>query len=155
MHMGYIEKNLLSDERIIFKTRKHLIIFFFPVLVTIFAYYSYNYMQINSILNQLDWIPGAITLLFWAYTGLEYRFSEFAVTNKRVMMREGFFVRHANELRLSAISQVNIDQSIIGQILGYGLVRINAFGAYDDYPTIANPNGFQRAVNEQMDKVVR
>jgi uncharacterized membrane protein YdbT with pleckstrin-like domain len=155
MHMGYIDNNLVPDERIIFKTRKHLIIFLFPLVVSIFAWYSYNYMQVNPILNQLDWIPGAIALLFWIYAWLEYRFSEFAVTNKRVMMREGFFVRHANELRLSAIAQVNIDQSLLGQLLGYGVVRINAFGAADAYPIISNPAGFQKAVNEQLDKVVR
>ena len=69
-------------------------------------------------------------------------------------MREGFFTRHSNEMRLTAISQVNVDQNIIGQMLNFGTVSINAFGASDDYNLISNPGMFQRMVNEQLDRAV-
>lgn len=150
--MSYIEKNLLPGEQIIFKTQKHYIIFLYPVLLTIIALVAYYYMMGNDVLAVVSWAPGLIALIFWAYAWLEYYFSEFAVTNKRVMMREGFFVRHANEMRIGAISQVNIDQGLIGQMLDYGTVALNAFGAYDSYNIIAKPMQFQRAVNEQLDR---
>lgn len=79
-------------------------------------------------------------------------FSEYAVTNKRVMMREGFFFRHTNEMRLSTISQVNVNQSLLGQLLNYGIVTLMAFGAQDSYTIISQPNQFQRYINQQADK---
>jgi uncharacterized membrane protein YdbT with pleckstrin-like domain len=85
---------------------------------------------------------------------LEYGTSEYVVTSKRVMMREGFFTRHTNEMRVGAISQVNVDQSLFGQILNYGTVSIQAFGAFDSFPMIARPIRFQQCVNEQLDRAV-
>lgn len=145
----------MEGEEIQFRTKKHLIIFFFPVVWTIFSIFAAAYMSANPILALLEWVPGALTAIFWGYVGIEYLTSEFAVTNKRVLMREGFFHRHTNETRLNAISQVNVDQSLLGQILDYGIVTLNAFGAYDAFPTIAKPNRFQKAVNEQMDKIMK
>ena len=150
--MGYIDQNLLQDERIVFRTKKHLIVFFFPVVWTLFSLYAYDYMHSNFILSKLDWLPFFVALIFWSYVGLNYLTSDFAVTNKRVMMREGFFYRRANELRLTAISQVNVDQSLLGQMLHYGTVSINAFGAYDTYTLIARPIPFQKAIQQKMDQ---
>jgi len=96
-----------------------------------------------------------LRFFFWAYAWLEFQFSEFAVTNKRVMLREGFFVRHANELRLRTISQVNIEQGLIGQLLNYGTVSLNAFGARDAYTIIDKPYLFQRTINEQLDRALQ
>ena len=153
--MSYIDRNLLPDERILFRTKKHLIIFFFPVVWTIFSIYASDYMNANPILSKMVWAPWVVALIFWCSVWLNYMTSDYAVTNKRLMMREGFFVRHANEMRLTTISQVNVDQSLPGQLLNYGVVSINAFGAYDSFTMIANPFAFQKVVNEQLDKMVK
>jgi uncharacterized membrane protein YdbT with pleckstrin-like domain len=153
--MSYIDKNLLPDEKILFRTRKHFMVFFFPAAWVLFSVYAVTFMQSNPILIKLDWVPWLIALLLWSQVALDWVSSEFAVTNKRVMMREGFFTRHTNEMRISAISQVNVDQSLIGQMLNYGTVSINAFGAYDAFSMVAHPFTFQKYVNEQLDKLTR
>lgn len=152
--MSFIEKNLLPNEKIVFQTKKSLVIFAFPAAWTVFAGLSTEYMNANDILRQVSWVPWLMAIIFWSYVWLEYVTAQFAVTNKRVMMREGFFVRHAMELRLSAISQVNVDQSLIGQILNYGTIALNAFGASDAFTMIAQPLVFQKTVNSQLDKIV-
>ena len=126
--MSYLDKNLLPGEEVKFRTKKHFILFFFPLVWTIFCLYATDYMSKNIMLEKIIWAPWLMAFLFWAHCGLEYMTSEFAVTNKRVMMREGFFYRHTNEVRLTAISQVNVDQSLLGQLLNYGVVSLNAFG---------------------------
>lgn len=151
--MGYIDKNLLPDERILFRTKKHLIIFLPTLVLAIVSIFAFKFMHDNEVLQIVEWVPSVIVLLIGTNTALNYLFSDFAVTNKRVMMREGFFFRHANELRVTTISQVNIDQSLIGQILNYGTISLNAFGAYDTYTMIAEPYTFQKSVNEQLDKM--
>jgi len=154
LKMTYIDKNLLKDEIILFRTKKHLIIFFLPVVWTIFSQYATTFLQTNPILIKVQWAPWLLAFIFWAYAGLDYFTSEFVVTNKRVMMREGFFYRHMNETRLTTVSQINVDQSLLGRILNYGTVSINAFGAYDAFSAIARPVFFQKQVNEQLDRLV-
>ncbi len=158
--MSYIDKNLLPDEKILFRTKKHIILFFYPLLCTIiiiyFAHLSKTVFTIFSGLQSLPFtvngILGGIALIYWLYAWLEYRFSDFAVTNKRIMMREGFFYRHTREMRLNTISQVDVDQSLLGQLLDYGILSINAFGAYDSFTLIAKPYAFQKCINEQIDR---
>lgn len=151
--MSYIDNNLLPNEQILFRTKKHFIIFFIPVVWTILALIAAMYMYDNPILSKLYWLPWIIAVVFWGYAWLEYQFSDFAVTDKRIMMREGFFTRHTNEMRIATISQVNVEQTLVGQLLNYGTVSINAFGAYDVYTLIAKPTQFQRMVNARIDKV--
>ncbi len=88
--MSYIDRNLLPDERIMFRTKKHLAIFVFPVLVLILSAFAASFMSGNDILENVQWVPWVVTLLIWSAVGLNYYTSEFAVTNKRIMMREGF-----------------------------------------------------------------
>lgn len=153
--MTYIDRNLLSEEKILFRTKKHLIIFLAPLLILIFSCFASYYMRHNFILMKLIWAPWVVSAIIFAVTWLEYYFSEYVVTNKRVMMREGFFYRHSNELRLSTIAQINVDQSLIGQFLNYGSIVLNAMGAFDAFSFIDKPNLFQKYVNEQLDKLVR
>lgn len=147
-----MDKNLLPDEQIQFRTKKHLIIFLIPVVFAILSVVASYYMQFNSVLVRFIWAPWLVTIILWGHKGLEYMTSEFVITNKRVMMREGFFNRHATELRLNTISQVNVDQNLLGQILNYGNIVINSFGAFDSFSFIAEPFNFQKNINIQLDK---
>ena len=153
--MSYIDRNLLADERILFRARKHLVIFFLPAVWIIFCFFAWSYMAANPLLSKLVWLPWVLALFFFLYVWLEYIASEYVVTNRRIMMREGFFYRHTNETRLATISQINVNQSLLGQILNFGTVIINAFGAFDTFTMIAKPFLFQKYVNEQLDKVAK
>lgn len=148
--MGYIAKHLLQDETILFFTRKHKIIFFYPIVLTLIAVNSYGYMVSNPILVKLAAVPFLIAAILWIYSGIEYVMSEYAVTNRRLLLREGFITRHVSELRLDAVAQVNVEQSLLGQLLGYGTIFINAFGAADVFTLIAGAEKFQRQINEQI-----
>lgn len=151
--MDYISRNLLGDEKVIFLTKKSYVIFFIPLVCTIIALISIPFMSGNPILRNLAFIPWLVALIFWVYFGLEYWTAEFAVTNQRILMKEGFFYRHASDIRLDSISQLNIQQDPIGQLLNYGSVTINAFGAYDDYSMLNKPQEFNKAVSEQMYRI--
>lgn len=153
--MTAMDRNLLPEEQILFRTKKHLIIFFYPVILLIIALYAYQYMDANFILAKIKWVPMVVVLLFLASVWLEYVTSEFVVTNKRIMMREGFFYRHVTELRINTISQINVGQSLPGQVLDYGYVSLNAFGAYDTFTMIAHPLRFQKYANEQLDNMTK
>jgi len=150
--MSYIDKNLLADEQIIYRTKKHFIIFFTPAFwlaVALFCRFNSNPILINIAFG-----PAIVALLTGGYQWLNYVTSEFAITNKRVMMKEGFFFRHANELRLATVSNISIVQSLLGQMLNYGSIVINPFGGNNDvFTQIASAGKFEKAAQEQLDKL--
>lgn len=154
MLMSYIDNNLLTDEKIIYRTKKHLIIFLMPVILTCVTYLFF--INSNPFVVNVTFLPGIAALVSWLNTLLIYYTSEFAVTNLRIMMKEGFFFRHSNETRLTTVAKVSITQSLLGQILNYGAVFINTFGGdADSFTELASPVRFQKEVQEQLAKLVK
>jgi uncharacterized membrane protein YdbT with pleckstrin-like domain len=150
--MSYIDKNLLPDEQIIYRTKKSLIIFINPLLWTIGAIIFL--LNENPFIIKAAAIFGLIAIGSWLNTLLTYVTSEFAVTNKRIMMKEGFFFRHSNETRLTTVAKVSVNQSLLAQVLNYGTVFINAFGGDTDaFTAIDSPVEFQKQTQEQLDKL--
>ena len=99
---NYINNNLIKDEYLIYETNYHWILYF----------------------NHL--IPSIITLGIYPY--LISKFSEFGITNKRLIIKTGILSRKTLELNLSKIESVNVNQSIFGRILGYGSIGVIGTG---------------------------
>jgi len=152
--MTHIEKNLLSDEQIIYRTKKHWIIFFAPaawIIAALFFVFNSNPWVVKAALA-----PALAALVIGIGKWLNYITAEFVITNKRVMMKEGFFTRHSNELRLATVSNMNVNQSLLGQLLDYGTVIISPFGGREDiFTEIAHPFEFQKQTQTQLDKLVK
>ena len=164
--MSYIDKNLLPDEVILFRTKKHFIIFTIPAIYLLFALFfasnwglAHTYQQ----LFQNDGLAGevmrrfplAIFTLAAIITGtrqwLAYMTSDYVVTNFRIVMKHGFFDRYVTDTRLTTISHVSVEQPLLGQVLNYGSLIINNFGgARDAFIEVAYPNLFQKTVQGQL-----
>jgi uncharacterized membrane protein YdbT with pleckstrin-like domain len=147
--MSYIDNNLLPGEQITYRTKKSLIIFLFPIFwVVVIAFFL---LHPNPMLHQLAFIPEILAVLFWINQYLVYQFSEFAITNIRILMREGFFYRHTNDTRLAVIANVTVNQSLLGQALSYGTVLINSYGGESDpFRDIHAPVKFQKQLQSQL-----
>ena len=163
--MSYLEKNLLPDEAIAFQTRKNVIIFLTPLvwtLITLFFLlqqtFTLNFSSQPFINNfsLIAWIPGILALLSWLNEGLTYLTSVFIITNRRVIMREGFFIRHAVETRLSAVAEITINQSLLGRLMNYGTIGIKSFGGGNEFfPLISSPYDFQNAVSQHLNEATQ
>jgi len=161
--MSDLRKILLTDETILFHTKKNWVIFTTPVIWTLFTLFILSQKQhfisnisglplINS-LSTLAWLPGIIAAFTWINQWLTYITSDFLVTNQRVIMREGFFFRHATETRLSTVAEIKIDQNLVGQIFNFGSITVRNFGGGADiFYTINSPYEFQRQVAERSQK---
>ncbi len=148
--MGYIERNLLDDEKIVYRTQKHPIIFLVPVLWTVVMVVCL--VNVNPWVNKFAIAPGIAAAATWFKQFLNFATAVFVVTNKRILMKEGFFFRHMNDLRLSTISNISVSQSLLGQLLDYGTLLINPFGGENDlFPEIAHPNEFKRQAQMQLE----
>jgi uncharacterized membrane protein YdbT with pleckstrin-like domain len=119
----YIDNNLIKDEYIVYETNYHWILYF----------------------NHL--ISSIITLGIYPY--LVSKFSEFGITNKRLIIKTGILSRRTLELNLSKIESVNVNQSILGRILGYGSIGVIGTGGTKEYfVSIKNPLEFRRKFQE-------
>ena len=54
--------------------------------------------------------------------------TELSVTNHRVIYKTGFIRRHTVEMNMDKVETVNVDQSILGRILGYGTIHVLGTG---------------------------
>ncbi len=76
---------------------------------------------------------------------IKTRTDEFVITNKRVIMKTGLVSRDVFEMTVTHIESINVDQSIMGRILGYGTVTIvGSGGTRESFPDIADPVRFRR-----------
>ncbi|NOT37853.1 MAG: PH domain-containing protein [Saprospiraceae bacterium] len=119
--MAYIENHLIRDEQIEHWAELHWIIFIsFRSLLTLF---------IAPIIQR------------WA--------SEFTITSKRIVNKTGLFKRSTFEMNLNKIESVQVEQSILGRILGYGNIIITGTGGTkEEFQDIAKPITFRKKFQE-------
>lgn len=112
--MSYIEESLSDGEKI-----EH-----------VFALHWFA--KIPMFLWLLLAIPTVgITLILALYEYLKIRSVEQGVTNKRVIVKKGIISRKTDEMKLSSVETVEIDQGIMGRIFGYGDVILTGRGTSD------------------------
>lgn len=81
---------------------------------------------------------------------------EIAVTDKRVLAKTGIVKRETSELYLTRIEGVEIDQGVLGRMLGFGSLRIRGTGdQVASVPNIDAPLEFRNAVFKAGDKLQR
>jgi uncharacterized membrane protein YdbT with pleckstrin-like domain len=81
--------------------------------------------------------------------------SDFAVTNKRVMMKTGIFNTHSVELLLSKIEAIAVNQTLPGRVFGYGNIVVTGSGGTEEaFSDIQAPLEFRRAVQSVTDAQV-
>jgi uncharacterized membrane protein YdbT with pleckstrin-like domain len=118
---SYVDNNLIRDEQVVYETKYHWKIFFtLKGLFTLFI---------------------APALLRWS--------DEFVVTNKRIIVKTGIFSRRTLEMNLNKIESVNVDQGIMGRMLGYGTITIiGTGGTREAFPDIADAVEFRKRFQE-------
>ena len=117
----YVDNNLIKEESVVFETTYHWIIF----------------CNLRAVLTLF------IAPIIDKYT------DEFAITNKRVIIKTGLISRRTFEMNHSKIESVNVDQGIIGRMLGYGTIRIvGSGGTKETFSKILNPLEFRKKFQE-------
>ena len=128
--MSYIDESLSADEEVSALFKQHWV------------------TRIPLALWLLLGIPSfGITLIVALYEYLRVRHIEQGVTNKRVIFKTGIISRKSEEMKLASIETVEIDQSIIGRMLGYGSVKVTGRGTSDVlFRLVDDPMAVKRAI---------
>ena len=110
--MSYIEQSLSSGEEIEAVFKLH---WFSKIPMIIWVILGFPSLG-------LTW-----TLAIYEFFRL--RSIEQGVTNKRVILKTGIISRKTEEMKLTSIETVEIDQGIFGRIFGFGTIKITGRGA--------------------------
>lgn len=130
----YIEQILQPGEKVLYSTTLHGIIYLPAVLAWIVALGCFV-MQRRAETDgaNLLWLSlaglAAAGAVYWTVKAWFQRWiTETDVTTLRVVHKEGFIQRSTFEMNLDKVESVDVDQSILGRIFGYGDVTILGVG---------------------------
>ena len=147
---GYVKEHLLPGEQIVYETRLHWIMFMGPAILSPF-------ILLFTLLFAIAGSPGIIVLwvLYMVIVGgwlyFKRKYSEFGITNKRVVIKTGILRRRSLELLLTKIEGVTVNQGIGGRMLNYGTIVISGVGGTKEpFHQIENPFEFRKRVHEQI-----
>ena len=131
--MSYVQKILEPGEIVTHVTRTHWRVYLpaaVLLLLGIAALVSSSYVAPD--LASVPQIAAAALILLaaasWLPAFVRRRTTELAVTNRRIIFKSGLFRRHTMEMTMSKVESVDVDQSIIGRLLGFGTVTIRGTG---------------------------
>ena len=145
--MPSLEESLLPNETLFYKSQVHYVVFAFPVLLFIISIACFQVYYLKSMALLFFVIGIGLTLI----SLVTYAFSEFAVTNKRVLIKRGLLTQTVTGLMLEKIESIQVKQDIPARILNYGDIDIIGTGSSDDHISqIQAPYEFRNAVLKAM-----
>jgi uncharacterized membrane protein YdbT with pleckstrin-like domain len=153
--MSYIDGNLLAGERIVYRTRLYWLLFLGPITLLAFLAVPIVWLIATQNWNNLAWLPIGAGVLFLLGAIVKWQTSDFAVTNKRVVMKVGVLSTRSIELLLSKIEAIAVHQSVLGRLFSYGdIVLTGSGGTHESFANIQSPLTFRRAVQSVTDTLV-
>ncbi|MBV9565396.1 MAG: PH domain-containing protein [Bradyrhizobium sp.] len=146
----YIDEILQPGEKVLYSTNAHWV-FYLPaiaawiVALALFTLSRMTTIDAVTLLCLASAAVVAIVALYWTFRAWFHRLTtETDVTNIRVVHKTGFIRRRTFEMALDKVESVDVDQSILGRILGYGDVTIQGVGEGKEViKTIASPLQFR------------
>lgn len=164
--MRYIQSNLLHDEKIVYETRPHWIIFAMPLILAVFAIVMYFYLKTSlSAFSQFNifgmplyeataWLIFIIAIWMGVKAYIMYQFSEYGITDKRIVMKTGWIQRRSIEIFLEKVEAIYVDQTVFGRVFAYGtIIIVGTGGSKDPFLYVPNPLEFRNRAQQQIDNM--
>jgi uncharacterized membrane protein YdbT with pleckstrin-like domain len=168
--MGYVDRNLVPGETLLYRTRHHWLVLLGPVVAGSSMLVPGIALLMEAIVTRdsaglivgsstvspkLMAIAGAIlvvaAIMTFSYGVAKRNATEMAVTNRRVLIKTGMTSRRTLDLMLSRVESIGVEESAAGRMLGYGSVIVRGTGGTPEpFLMIAHPQEFRRAVQEQI-----
>ena len=132
--MKYVTRVLQPDETVVHQSHLHPLIFMpallWLALAVAFLVAAVSFEQIEIRLACL--IGAAVFGVFALVSGLRAWIrritTELAITDRRVIYKSGLLSRHTLEMNRSKVESVDVDQSILGRMFGFGTIILRGTG---------------------------
>jgi len=159
--VGYIDQNLISGEQVAYRSTWHWVVLLRSIIVTVVLAVLGVVMLVEASNVQGDQNRGAVKILGLVAIALgvldlvaamiRRSGAEFAVTNKRVIFKTGLMKRSSEEIFLSKIESVTVNEGLWGRALNYGTINVRGTGGtLEPFHKIAHAQEFRRQIQEQI-----
>lgn len=135
----------MKGEHTVYRGKLHWVVFLWPAIWLIVAMmFSHG----NSAVSGLFFLIAVVTGIG---SFINYTTSEFGITNKRVIVKVGFIRRYSIEILLNKVEGIQVNQNILGRILGFGSIMVSGTGGTrDPFHNIDAPFEFRKQAQEQI-----
>jgi uncharacterized membrane protein YdbT with pleckstrin-like domain len=149
--MSYVKSALQPDEQIVMIGKLHWIIYgraiFFFVLGVVLLWLEHTLFNNELLIQATAALFGVLFLVSFVHAWFIRWITEFAVTDRRVIYKRGFITRHTAEMNMEKVESVDVDQSVLGRILGYGTLHVLGTGqGIEHLHRIAHPIELRNAI---------
>lgn len=157
---SYVDQNLNTGESVRYRMRLHWSVFLWPSVFALFflvpgllnlvlgaATHGGGLATVGLVMTVVGLIPLAVAYLRQAS-------AEFAVTNKRVIVKVGVFQRRTAEMFLTKVESIGVTQNPLGRMLNYGTIVVPGTGGTPEpFVKVAHPLEFRRQVQDHRREV--
>ncbi|HEY3831984.1 MAG TPA: PH domain-containing protein [Acidimicrobiia bacterium] len=122
----------------------------FILLIVLLAYHSNTAAKYSLYV----WYLGFVVFAGWVVIKyLNWRFTHFVLTNRRVVFRTGVLAKHGVEIPLARINNINFNQGIFERMIGTGNLEIESAGKDGQtlFDNIRHPDGVQQEIYKMME----
>ncbi len=133
--VAYAHSVLQSGETVKVIGRLHWTIFLRSVLFGVvglaLVFYGEKTLMSPSVgrsVVYLGWAVLVVAAVLFLHAAFKRWTTELSVTSHRVIYKRGFIWRRTVEMNMDKVETVNVDQSIMGRILGYGTIHVLGTG---------------------------
>lgn len=149
--MRYVRRVLQPGETIVYATRLHWVVYLRTILLLIVCVILAA-AAVSTSDNQNISLAFGIAAVIFALLALSAGLrafirraaTELAVTDHRVIYKSGLLSRHTIEMNRDKVESVDVDQSLLGRIFGYGTIIVRGTGgSLEPIGTIGDPLTFR------------
>jgi membrane protein YdbS with pleckstrin-like domain len=129
-----------------------------------FASFSSSHMNVwNFISTDVTLVLAVVTLVLLIWLLIRYLrwiATVYAVTTTRVIVQKGILGKDFDEIPIAQVRGVDVHQSVLQRMLGYGTVRVSSEGGMskvgnEDWRGIPKPFEFQRLIENATQVLAR
>ena len=130
--MSYVERVLQPGETVRHTATIHWIVYWPGVMFAVAGLAVWGFGEFNDhgnmfwqVVAGLLWVVALFLLVPEWFT---WWTTEIAVTNRRIIFKQGFIRRSTMEMHMDKVESVDVDQSIFGRLLDYGDITVHGTG---------------------------
>lgn len=145
--MGYAESQLLPGERIVYRAHLSKLLYLPAAGVAVLAVLAAVVSLTVADIWPAAVILGVIAAALFLWELILYTSSEFAVTDRRVIIKVGWIRRRTMETMLGKIEALGVEQGVLGRMLGFGTIIVTGTGGTQEtFDRIGAPLEFRKQV---------
>lgn len=146
---GYVDLTLAPGERIVTRGRWPWLYWLGAWIWLLAPAAAFIWSAIEVPLSRYIFLAFlCLGVFMFSRAAIRMKTTEFAVTDRRVVFKEGLLYRRTQEINVASIESVRLRQDVWGRLLSIGAIVVTGTGeAVIRLPAMADPVSFRRAID--------